>query len=40
MVSYCQVNTAATADSKKTDTEKIDANLVVYLVKPEEVAKK
>ena len=44
LVSYCEVNTAAT-DAKKVQnqtvtSEKVAANIVVYLVKPEEVAEK
>ena len=45
LVSYCEVNTAATSDSKyvrtaQTETDKVVANIVVYLMKPEEAEKK
>lgn len=43
LVSYCEVNTAATDTTTKKTTvnpEKVAANIVVYLVKPEEVANK
>lgn len=45
LVSYCEVNTAATTDSKytrtiPTETDKVVANIVVYMVKPEEATQK
>ena len=45
LVSYCEVNTAATTDSRytrtvQTETDKVVANIVVYLVKPEEATQK
>ena len=43
LVDYCEVNTASTGsdkNNKKVSSEKVSANMVVYLVNPEEVAEK
>ena len=45
LVSYCEINTATTTDSKdtriiETETDKVVANIVVYLAKPEEATQK
>lgn len=40
MVNYCAVNTASTDAKRQNPGEKVAANIVVYLTKPEEVAEK